>query len=153
MVELREIGRDNLEEVLKLGVAESQKAFVSSPAHSLAQAWVYRETAFPFAIYADGVPVGFVMLGYYESRKQYTLWKFMIDRRYQNRGYGRAALRLAIGYLTETFGAREIYTGVILGNEAAKRLYLSAGFAETGLVEDNMEELRLLCEGNQRKSK
>lgn len=142
MVELREITKDNFEEVMKLRVSEDQEGFVSSIAYSLAQAWVYKETAFPFAIYADEVPVGFVMLGYYKSRNQYTLWKFLIDKYYQNRGYGKEALRLAIKYLVETFGVSEIYTGVALGNVVAKNLYNSIGFVETGVIEDNMEEMR-----------
>lgn len=142
MIELREIDGGNLDDVLKLSVSEEQTAFVSTVAHSLAQAWAYRETAFPFAIYADETPVGFVMLGYYESRKQYTLWKFLIDRRYQNRGYGRTALLLAIDWLAKTFDAQEVYTGVLLGNEVARHLYGSVGFVETGLIEDNMREMR-----------
>lgn len=145
MVTLREIDQDNLEDVLRLSVSEQQRAFVSSPAHSLAQAWVYQKTAFPFAIYAGQTPVGFLMLGYYEPRKQYTLWKFLIDQSYQNRGYGKKALLLAIKYLTETFRAGEIYTGVLLGNEVAKRLYASVGFVETGLVENNMLEMKYTC--------
>ena len=145
MVELREITRDNLEEIVNLKVFENQESFVSSTAYSLAQAWVYKETAFPFAVYADKIPVGFVMLGYYEARKQYTLWKFLIDKRYQNKGYGKEALQLAVRYLVENFNVREIYTGVALGNEIAKRLYKSFGFKETGVVEDNMEELRYIC--------
>lgn len=142
MVELREITEDNFEEVIELRVSENQEGFVSSVAYSLAQAWVYKETAFPFAIYADEVPVGFVMLGYYKSRNQYTLWKFLVDKHYQNRGYGKEALRLAIKYLVETFGVSEIYTGVALGNVAAKNLYNFIGFVETGVIEDNMEEMR-----------
>lgn len=142
LVELKKIDADNLEDVLSLAVSDDQTAFVSTVAQSLAQAWVYRDTAFPFAIYADGAPVGFVMLGYYESRDQYTLWKFLIDARYQRRGYGRSALKLAIDRLAETFGAHEIYTGVLLGNEVARRLYASVGFVETGLIENNMREMR-----------
>ena len=64
MVQLKEITKDNLDEVLRLSVAEHQKSFVSTTAASLAQAYVYRDTAFPFAIYADEKPVGFIMLGY-----------------------------------------------------------------------------------------
>ena len=142
MVELREITEDNFDEVIELRVSEDQEGFVSSVVYSLAQAWVYKETAFPFAIYADEVPVGFVMLGYYKSRNQYTLWKFLIDKHYQNRGYGKEALRLAIKYLVETFGVSEIYTGVALGNAVAKKLYNSIGFVETGVIEDYMEEMR-----------
>lgn len=85
------------------------------------------------------------MLGYYEDRKQFTLWKFMIDKRYQNKGYGREALKLGLLYLKDNLGAGEIYTGVALGNEKAKHLYSSIGFKETGLIEDNMEEMKFIC--------
>lgn len=144
MVELKEITKDNFEEILDLKVSEQQKHFVSSVAYSLAQAYVYK-TAFPFAIYADKKAVGFIMLGYYEVREQYTLWKFLIDEHYQNKGYGRNALQLAVNYLIENFGVSEIFTGVSLGNEIAKHLYTSVGFSTTGLVENNMEEMRYVC--------
>lgn len=144
MVELRAVTKDNLEEVLNLSLLEHQKAFVSSTACALAQAYVYRETAFPFAVYADKTIVGFIMLGYYEDRKQYTLWKFLIDKNYQNKGYGREALKQGMKYLKDHFCVREIYTGVALGNEKAKHLYGSIGFKETGLVEDNMEEMKFV---------
>jgi len=142
MVELKTVTKENLEEVLNLNVWEHQESFVSSTAHSLAQAYIYRETAFPFAVYADNVLVGFIMMGYYEAKNQYTLWKFLIDKNQQAKGYGSEALKLGIKYLKDRFGTREIYTGVALGNERAKRLYRSIGFIETGFVEDNMEEMR-----------
>lgn len=144
MVELRAVTKDNLEEVLNLNILEHQKTFVSSTAISLAQAYVYRETAFPFAVYADNIVVGFIMLGYYEVRKQYTLWKFLIDKNQQNKGYGKEALKQAIKYLKDTFDVSEIYTGVALGNEIAKHLYKSIGFKETGIVENNMEEMKFV---------
>ncbi len=144
MVELRTITKENLEEVLNLNVLEHQKSFVSSTMYSLAQAYAYRETAFPFAIYADNSIVGFIMMGYYETKNQYTLWKFLIDKNHQGKGYGREALIKGIKYLEDRFGIREIYTGVALGNERAKHLYRSIGFKETGLVEDNMEEMRYI---------
>lgn len=144
MIELRDIASDNFYEILDLRVAEYQKNYVSSVADSLAQAWLYRDTAFPFAIYADDLPVGFVMLGYYKSREQYTLWKFFIDERYQNKGYGKQALKLSVNYLLNMFHAEEIYTGVYVGNKIAKHLYISFGFEETGKFEDNMEELKYI---------
>ncbi|MBR6536651.1 MAG: GNAT family N-acetyltransferase [Lachnospiraceae bacterium] len=143
MIQLKEIAKDNLDEVLALSVAEHQKSFVSTVAASLAQAYVYKDTAFPFGIYAGDKPVGFIMLGYYESRKQYTLWKFLIDKEQQGKGYGKEALKQGIAYLKERFDAKEIFTGVSLGNERAKHLYRSFGFVETGLIEDGMEEMRL----------
>lgn len=144
MIELREITENNLNEVLNLSISENQKAFVSSTACSLAQAYVYRKTAFPFAVYADNAVVGFIMMGYYEDRKQYTLWKFLIDKNHQGKGYGREALKQGIAYLKDNFGAQEIYTGVAVGNEKAKHLYRSVGFEETGRIEDKMEEMKIV---------
>lgn len=141
MVELREITSANLDDVLNLQIFEYQGKFVSSTAHSLAQAYVYHETAFPFAIYAGDTLIGFIMLGYYKSRNQYTLWKFLIDKQYQKKGYGKEALMRGIAYLREKFNVREIYTGVLLDNEIAKHLYKSAGFVETGIIENNMTEM------------
>lgn len=66
MVELREITSDNLEDVLNLQIFEYQGKFVSSTAYALAQAYVYREIAFPFAAYVGDTLVGFIMLGYYK---------------------------------------------------------------------------------------
>ena len=143
MIRLEEITRENIDEVLALKVDESQKSFVSTNGDSLAQAYVYPETAFPFAVYEDSTMVGFIMMGYYEVKEYYTLWKFMIDRRYQNKGYGRQALRLGIQYLQNRFDVSEIYTGVVPGNSVAKKLYESVGFVDTGLVELGMEEMRL----------
>lgn len=134
MVELREITKENYEECLNLNIAESQKAFVSSTAHSLAQAWVYYDTAFPFAVYADNIMVGFIMLGYYEVGGYYTLWKLMVDEKYQNKGYGKEALKLGIDYLVNRFNVKEVYTAYYTTNRIARKLYASIGFRETGEV-------------------
>ena len=144
LVVLKEITKENLDGVLALSVADDQKSFVSTNAESLAQAYVYSDTAYPFAVYDDDTIVGFIMMGYYEAKEYYTLWKFMIDKRYQNNGYGRRALELGMRYLRDRFNVSEIYTGVIPGNTIAKNLYKSVGFKETGLIESGMEEMRLV---------
>ena len=145
MVELKPVTSENLDEVLKLKTAGNQAGFVSTTAESLAQAYVYRDTAFPFAVCRGRETVGFIMMGYYEAKGYYTLWKLLIDHTCQHQGYGRKALELGIAFLKERFHVSEIYTGVSPGNTIAKRLYESVGFRETGLVENNMEEMRLTC--------
>ena len=143
MVHLRPVTKDNLDAVLALKVNEHQTRFVSSVAESMAQAYVYADTAFPFAVEHDGDTVGFIMMGYYEEKHYYTLWKLLIDRRFQGMGYGRKALELGVAFLRERSGVREVYTGVLPDNHAAKSLYQSVGFEETGLFENGMQELRL----------
>lgn len=145
MIKLEEIKADNLEAVLKLKVSKEQENFVSTTAYSLAQAYVYRENAYPFAIYADDTLVGFIMFGFYELRNQYTLWKFLIDEKYQNKGYGKMALALGIEYMKKQYDIKEMYTGVAIDNDVAERLYHSVGFQLTGLIENGMKELRYVC--------
>lgn len=145
MIKLSEITTTNFEEVLKLEVSKEQENFVSSTMYSLAQAYVYHKNAYPFAIYADDTLVGFIMFGFYELRNQYTLWKFLIDKNHQNKGYGKVALLLGIERMKEKYDVTEMYTGVSLGNYIAENLYKSIGFQSTGLVENGMKELRYVC--------
>ncbi len=142
MVHLRKITKENFNAVLGLKVAKEQEDYISTVIHSLAQAWVYRDTAYPFAIYDDDTLVGFVMMGFYEAKQQYTLWKLLIDERYQKRGYGRQAVELAKQYLIDNFGVVEIYLGVHEGNTAAIRLYQSLGFTTTGETDGNQIEMK-----------
>ena len=145
MIKLDEITADNLEVVLKLKVSKEQENFVSTTDYSLAQEYVYLENAYPFAIYADDTLVGFIMFGFYELRNQYTLWKFLIDEKYQNKGYGKMALALGIEYMKKQYDIKEMYTGVAIDNDVAERLYHSVGFQLTGLIENGMKELRYVC--------
>ncbi len=143
MIRLENITPDNLEEVLALRVNDDQRRYVSTVSDSLAQAYAYKGNAFPFVVYDDDKAVGFIMMGYYEAKQYYTLWKLLIDKDHQHKGYGRDALKLGIDFLKKSFDVKEIFTGVTPGNSVAKHLYLSVGFKETGLLENNMEELRL----------
>lgn len=69
----------------------------------------------------------------------------MIDKKFQNQGYGKGAVKKGIAYLKDSFGAKEIYVGVSSGNNRAKQLYSSIGFEATGFVENNMEEMKYIC--------
>ena len=147
MVELKEINKDNYSECLDLKVSDSQKGFVASNVYSLAQAWVFNDTAYPFAIYADDKMVGFVMMGYYSEKNLYTIWRFMIDERYQRNGYGKAALQLSIEYLIQKFSVNEVYLSFEPNNTVAEKLYSNAGFARTGEIDDGEIVMRLAVSG------
>ena len=150
MIHLEPVTRDNIDELIGLSIREDQQSFVSSVADSLAQAYVYSEDAYPFGIYEDDTLVGFIMMGYYEMKSYYTLWKFLIDQKYQNKGYGRKALELGLAYVKDRFNPPDIYTGVSPGNMVDKKLDKSVGFEDTGLIECGMEEMRLRLNTNLR---
>lgn len=89
MVTLKTINEKNYEECLNLNVSIENTDFVDSVAWSLAEAWVFYEDSRPIAIYADDVMVGCVLM--YIGEDNYQIINFMIDSRFQKRGYGTAA--------------------------------------------------------------
>ncbi len=130
-------------EVLSLSVSEEQSKFIATNMRSLEQA---AETPFAkaFAICADETAVGFALLvfedEYEDEFDRYWIWRFMIDERYQGRGYGRAAL-FEIIRLFEARGAKNIRLSTKPDNIRALSLYRSAGFLENG--QKNGEEIVL----------
>ena len=73
----------------------------------------------------------------------YYLWRFMIDARYQRRGYGRSALVLLTGVLREK-GVRQLWTSYAPGPEGPHGFYLSLGFEDTGEVVSRGERVMVL---------
>ena len=159
MISLRKITTENGGDVISLSVGDYQRHFVASNAASLALAYILTNNggvAHPFAVYHDEQPVGFVMLGYgtlgYSdepkiSRGNYCIWRFMIDQRWQNHGYGREALEQVLAYVrTCPMGpAQYCWLSYEPDNSIAKRLYESFGFHENGETCDgeNVAVLRL----------
>ena len=135
MVTLRKITEENFFQVMKLSVEDSQKNFVATNLWSLAQAWLSYETARPFAIYAEDTLVGFFMADVKPEEPFFMIWRFMIDKAFQGKGYGRAALLLAIDYLRNE-GAKEIFLSYEPENAVAAKLYASVGFVLTGEVDE-----------------
>ena len=150
MITLSKITLENRREMFKLEVSEEQRRFVASNLSSVASCYVLATnggTPLPFAIYADERMVGFVMIVYgitgYELPKiadgNYCILRFMIDARYQKRGYGRAAMHKILEYI-RTFPAgpaEYCWIGYEPDNFVAKRLYESVGFRENGEICEN----------------
>jgi len=75
------------------------------------------------------------------AKGNYNLWRLMIDEKYQNKGYGREAVRLALDFIKTLPCGRSEYCWLSYEpeNEVARRLYHSFGFEETG--EKDCDEL------------
>lgn len=147
MIKLVPVDRQNAAEILHLQVKEEQRAFVASNEQSIKEAEIALEAggqAFPFGIYADEQAVGFLMVGFGTDEEwtdppavahgNYSLWRLMIDRRYQHRGYGTAALQLALDWVqTLPCGPAEYcWVSYAPQNKDARELYRRFGFCEIG---------------------
>jgi diamine N-acetyltransferase len=130
---LRPITKDNWEAAAGLQVREDQSDFVAPNAWSIAESKFYPALQ-PMAIYDNETMVGFLMYGVDPQDRQYWLYRFMIDHRYQGRGLGRAALARLIDLLRRTPGCTGLNVGYDPANAVAERLYLGAGFGKTGMA-------------------
>jgi GNAT superfamily N-acetyltransferase len=155
-VTLEEITDENREAVLALRIAPGQEQFVSSVRDSLAEA---AETphAKPWyrAIFASGEPagpvgpVGFVMVSWNaepqppEIIARWFLWKLLIDKRYQGRGYGAAVVR-QITELVRAEGATELLTSYVPGDGGPAGFYQRLGFMPTGELDESGEVIMRL---------
>ena len=145
MVELKAITEENLLDAFNLKLAPGQEKFVSHPIRSLAQAYVYRDQCQPFGIYADGKPVGYVMVIYDRDVPEYDIWHMMIDESFQGRGYGSEALDRALDYIgTKPFGPSDrVALTCNKDNPVARKLYEKKGFAATGVEDEDEIEMVL----------
>lgn len=143
MIKLCKITDSNFDECVKLEPKDDQKNFVASNVSSLAEAYVGLSNneciPMPYAIYNNDVMIGFVMLAYIQEDNEYWVCRFMIDKHHQQEGHGKKAMLEAIELLkhSEYGKASEILLSYEPENIAAKALYASLGFVETGEVEDD----------------
>jgi diamine N-acetyltransferase len=139
---IRPVTKENWNELIRLKVREAQKEFVATNLYSIAEAqFGYDEKDgkghwdfYPFGIYEDNTPVGFLMYGinYDYPETQGLIVRLMVDENHQGKGHGKFAMEKVL----EIFRADEkIHNAIITyapENDSARKLYASFGFVETG---------------------
>ena len=156
IIKLESINDENRDAVLALSVREDQP-FVATNEVSLREADEANAeqpgVARPFAIYADEKLVGFCMFAFNPEEEdeddRYWIWRFMIDRNEQGKGYGQAALQEIIKYFKEN-GADRLFLSTEPENELGLYIYHKAGFRETGIIDGGEAVLMRMLKGRSR---
>ena len=154
-VELRDIVTEaDRQGVLALEVAPGQDRFVASvedsfrdaidDARAVPRMWSIndRDRVVGFAMISDGIPVERLasdpdLIG------PYYLWRLLIDRRVQRRGYGSATLDAIVAYVRTRPGADVLWVSAGQGEGSPQPFYERYGFVPTGDVMDDEVVLRL----------
>jgi diamine N-acetyltransferase len=137
VVTLREVTAQTVGAICDLETRSDQARFVAPNAVSIAQAH-FEPTARFRAIYADDDPVGFMMWRPSGKDGECYLWRFMIDRRYQGKGYGRAALLILLAQCRRE-GFRRMTLTFIPDEGGPGPFYVRLGFRDTGEGRPNGE--------------
>ena len=142
MIRSADVDENNFEALRRLDVAPEQRRFLDSPLGILARGYVYRtQRARVLAVLADGEPVGLLLVKDMDEEPAcYDLQQFMIDRRFQGRGYGAAALGLLLDRLRQEKKYADVEVCVHRENDAALALFEGAGFVDTGYVDPGVPD-------------
>jgi diamine N-acetyltransferase len=136
-IRLAEVTAANWEAVIALELRRKQKRLLADNLYSLAES-KFDPDACPRAVYAGRKLVGFLM---YDAsgrgqRRTALIYRFMIDKHHQGKGYGRGALLAAIAEIKALGNVARIKVSYLPRNRDARGLYLSVGFRESGKDED-----------------
>ena len=157
MIELKKISilDDNMKECIELDFLPEQTGFVAENAISLAEAYdsnkAFAKTgtgsmAVPYAVYENGIMVGFAMYGYFAPEDDdegygngepvYYFWRLLVDKNHQRKGIGREIVRQVMDIIkSKPHGeATYCYVSYEPTNVGSKTIFASYGFEEDGRV-------------------
>ena len=132
---LAKVTVDNVGAACRLEVAPHQRSYVAPVAHSLAEAYVQPDVAWPRLVYAGDELVGFVMgafdpdcpIEYFRC----GIWRLNIAAAHQGKGYGRFAVE-AVFDEARRRGADAATVLWEQGEHSPEPFYLRLGFEPTG---------------------
>lgn len=144
MLQLRKITTENWIKAISLKVREDQMNYIASNAVSLAQL-NFLDNFHAKGIYFEEEMIGFTLFGIDEEDNEYWIYRMMIDKNHQGKGYGKAAVKLVIEDIQKM--KEERHKTITLSyepkNEHAKRIYEKMGFQEVeGLIIDGEQVSR-----------
>jgi diamine N-acetyltransferase len=137
---IRPVTIDNWRALIELKVRKDQVNFVESNLLSIAEAQFGEDTeighldCYPYGIYDDETPVGFLMYGLNigSQKMQAFIERLMVDEKFQSRGYGKFGLEKMLAIFRANEHIRIVGISYNPANEVARRLYASYGFEEPG---------------------
>ena len=143
MITLKPITKENWHVAIRLEVAPEQRKFVASNVYSIAESQFEPGTV-SLGIYNEAdTMVGFLMYGPYHG--EMWVWRLMVDQRYQQQGYGRAAMQAIVAAL-RAMGHTEIFLSHEPESTVGAQFYASLGFEDTGRIDGDELVRRLVIE-------
>ncbi len=146
-LEIKLLSINQWEEILSLSVSKNQIDYIETSEKCLEDA---KNDAYDikwnfYGVYLEQSIIGFAMFGVQRLKvfpfEQVWLDRFVIDEKFQGKGYGKNSLQLIIDNLYRKYENKKIYLSVYEENVTATELYLKLGFKKTRFKEPTGERI------------
>ena len=148
-LEAREITYETLSKIMRLSVEEAQKENVAPNAVTIAQN-VYEPAGWVRGLWDADTPIGLIAMinpaiesPSFEAGDPTDaayLWRLMIDKAHQGKGYGHLALNIAFAQ-ARAWGMPRFHTSCVPGEASPQKFYEKHGLRPTGRIVDDEVEL------------
>ena len=127
IVHLVRITHKNIGDIIELDAGDGE--YIPKNSYTIIDALLANNLHSLRGIYLGKIPIGLVYI--YPEKNEVIIPRFMIDKKYQGKGYGFKAMTLILKYIKRTY--EQDYVIISSSNPIALKLYIKAGFVD----EDN----------------
>jgi len=131
------LSKNNFWNAMNISIEEEQNSFVLDAKGSVAMGLMYK-TKKTFVQMEGNLVVGLLVVNVDKKKNDYSIDIIIIDKRFQNKGYGKIMVKWAVEYLKKE-GAKRLTIGVSRQNIGAKKIYMNAGFVPKSVYDGGME--------------
>ena len=135
-VRLEPVTAKNWKACIALELAPDQKNFVPSNLYSIAEAQFYQYARSRAICDEHEQVVGYALFGRDIFTNKWKIFRLMIDKSHQGKGYGESAMLEIIGQISKQPDGNEILICYQDANQVARRLYAKLGFIEQEMDRD-----------------
>jgi diamine N-acetyltransferase len=129
-VYLEPVAVTNWKACIALKLAPGQEKFIPSNLYSIAEAQFYEHSRSTAVYNEENQLVGYALFGRDIFTNKWKIFRMMIDKSYQGKGYGESAMKEIIEQISKQPDGSEILICYQDHNEVARGLYAKLGFVE-----------------------
>ena len=129
-VRLEPVTVNNRKACIALELAPSQKDFLPSNLYSIAEAQFYSEARSNVIYNSQDQLIGYALFGRDIFANKWKIFRIMIDKSQQGKGYGKRAMKEIIAQISGEPDGNEILISYQDDNQVARKLYAKLGFVE-----------------------
>lgn len=101
---------------------------------------IYQDRQLRLVVEVGGIAVGLVDIFNMDLKHQRAEVGIVIMDEHRRKGYGSQALQAIVQLVLNHIALHQLYAYVGANNDAAKQVFLNAGFSQSGIIKDWMSE-------------